>query len=264
MGMFRRRQSTAPLDHLNKMQAELAAKNYAWMHDDTMDWGQGDHGGSLMDIITRRQLAAQERQEHLSGLAAKRQEKYWDHEDTLVDEAMTDFAPEALESEYVRMAKEDTAIAFGNERAARQRRMSAMGVDPSSGRGQAMDRTAGLAEAASTAGAVNMARRSAKTDSYDKRLAALGLGSGLAGLSIGGSSASVGAGGGAVGTANQSFAGSANIRQGAIQGTAQAFKLKQQQSAQRSRDFGGIVGMGVRAGSAYATGGLSEMGRGLG
>ena len=239
MGIFRRKRQAVPsssgLDRLNAAQAAAAEQNRAYLH--AKRWGrdtktnaltqlaEGDESGqSIMDIITARQL-------QLSDRAGERQEAYWGVEDNLRREAMGEwneaegrytggaFSRPSLESEYVRMAKEDTAIAFGNERAARERRMSSMGIDPSSGRGMAGDRHAGLAEAAATAGAVNSARRAAKTDSFDKRLAVSGMGSGLASLSMGGGS-------GAVGTANQSFAGAGNVRQGAISGAAQAFQMK--------------------------------------
>lgn len=101
-------------------------------------------------------------------------------------------------NDLVDQAAIDTTQAFDKARGIEERRLSRMGVDPSSGRFRGLQQQLSLAQAAAEAGARTRARRSGRRESFGRMIQAAGIGQQLPGLAISArqAGASIGAGAG--------------------------------------------------------------------
>jgi len=93
------------------------------------------------------------------------------------------FNTEAYRERMARQAAADAGKAFGITRQSNERAMSSMGVNPNSGKYQAMAQQSGLGLSAQRAGAMTSARERAEDMGWAKRLDAAGLGRNLPGAS---------------------------------------------------------------------------------
>jgi len=84
-------------------------------------------------------------------------------------------------NDLVDRASLDTGLAFDKARGIQSRNLSRMGVNPNSGRFQGLQQQLQLAQAAAEAGAKTRARRSGRRESFERMIAAAGLGRNLPG-----------------------------------------------------------------------------------
>lgn len=115
------------------------------------------------------------------------------------------FNTDAYREQLAQKAASDAGLAFENTRAANERSMMSMGVNPNSGKFAALNRQSELGLAAQRAGAMNQTRQSAEAMGYARTTDAIGLGKGLSGASVGAYTAALNAGNSA--SANSQSAG---------------------------------------------------------
>jgi hypothetical protein len=112
---------------------------------------------------------------------------HWDSnfrgmEEKMVREAQ-DYDTAANRERLTAQAAQDAATAFAVTKGASERNMRSMGIDPRSGRYQAMDAQSDIALAGQRAAAMNSTRNQAQQIGWAKRLDAAGLGRGMPGAS---------------------------------------------------------------------------------
>lgn len=149
----------------------------------------------------------------------------------------------------VRRAAADVTNAFEGAQGQEQRRLSAMGVNPASGRGLEATRRSEMSQALATAGAKNSTRLSsrARAEAQDeaRRANAINLGSGLAvnpATSMGLSNGATGAG---FSGAMQGYGQQASILGDEWRGRMAAWQTDQANSASMWGGLGSVVGLGV-------------------
>jgi len=103
--------------------------------------------------------------------------------------------------DLVNQATIDNTQSFDKARGIGERRLSRMGVDPSSGRFQGLQQQLSMAQAAAEAGARTRARRTGRRESFGRQLSAAQLGQQLPGQAI----SAMSAGGSQSGQAGQGF-----------------------------------------------------------
>tara|TARA_E500000331_G_scaffold357289_1_gene418527 strand:+ start:486 stop:1526 length:1041 start_codon:yes stop_codon:yes gene_type:complete len=146
---------------------------------------QYDRTAPLLERITNQQMAAQDEQmAQARDYYNYQQDTYRPLERGLVADAQR-FNTEAYRNDLAARAAADVGVAFGQTQAMNQRAMSAMGVNPNSGRFAGMQQATGIAQAATRANAMTGARTQADQMGYARKLDAAGLGRGLAGASLG-------------------------------------------------------------------------------
>jgi hypothetical protein len=95
------------------------------------------------------------------------------------------FSSDAYREQQATQAAADAGDAFSTTQGMNSRALTAMGVNPNSGRFTGASRTASLGLAAARTGATNATRREADNVGYARRLDAVGLGRNLTGASQG-------------------------------------------------------------------------------
>ena len=192
-------------------------------------------------------------------------ETYRPVEKSLVDD-VNNYNTEANRERMASEAATDVAQADKVQRDVSAREMARMGVNPNSGKYQALDKSRGLRVAGMRAGAMTNARNRAKELGYAKKLDVIGVGRGLPGASTSAYGTAVGAGNAAGGTtmapanfmlrgmntAGGYTAGGANIRQSGASSI-----LNAQGGAYAAGQGSGlmdVVGMGI---GGWAGGGFS-------
>lgn len=185
-------------------------------------------------------------------------------EDAMVDEAMKAGGAEDQEM-FATQARGDLAAATANQNAQNSRMMQSMGINPNSGRYQAMLRTQGIGNAAIEANAMNQARQAARNLGWAKKADAASLGRNLPGNQATSSQVALQASGAGLNAANQPIAtglqSQAAMNQGfqtGLQGYNQQGQLglgiyqgKLQGYQAQNEMIGGMVGIG---GSLLAAG----------
>lgn len=199
---------------------------------------------------------------------------YWDYqkstfrplEQSIVADAQAYDTPARREAEAV-AAGADVQKAGAAQMAATQRQQASMGVDPNSGRAQALQSQQSLGLAAATAGAMNTARKNVETVGYARKMDAGNLGRNLASSQATSASVALNAGNAATGNANaavqtaqngtalvgqgMSTAIGANNSAGSLYG--QVAQMEAQSGANNMSGLGSLVGAGARLGAAYIT-----------
>ena len=133
-------------------------------------------------------------------------ERYWNTAVPFEDRLLQDvnrFDSQAYKDQQVAQALADTQTQFSNAQAQQQRGLARMGVNPNSGRAQALANQTSIAQAAAMASAANKTRQAAEQVGLSTKMQMYGGMRGLAGL--GATNAQLGLG--AMGTSNQSAAG---------------------------------------------------------
>lgn len=196
---------------------------------------------------------------------------YWDYqkstfrplEQSIVADAQAYDTPARREAEAV-AAGADVQKAGAAQMAATQRQQASMGVDPNSGRAQALQSQQSLGLAAATAGAMNTARKNVETVGYARKMDAGNLGRNLASSQATSASVALNAGNAATGNANaavqtaqqgtalvgqgMSTAIGANNSAGSLYG--QVAQMEAQTNASNMAGLGSLVGAGAGLGMA--------------
>jgi hypothetical protein len=144
------------------------------------------------DYYLKIQADATERQLKIMEENAAMGREYYDYmketfrplEQQMVADALKYNSNEEFERQ-AGIAAADVASRSSIERAANDRAMASMGVNPNSGRALAIKEQSGLQNAAIGAGAMNQARKSAEMTGYAKMMDAIGIGRGLPAASQG-------------------------------------------------------------------------------
>jgi hypothetical protein len=158
-------------------------------------------------------------------------------------------------------AAADVQKAGAAQQAALQRQQSSMGVNPNSGRAQALQSQQSLGMATATAGAMNAARKNVEQQGYARKMDAANLGRGIASnqatsaniaLNAGNSSASNGAMGlqaaqSGSATMGQGFNSALSANQSAGNLYGQAAQLQAGASANNMAGLGQLAGLGLGA-----------------
>lgn len=195
--------------------------------------------------------------------------RYWNTAVPFENQLLEDvnrFDSQAYKDQQVAQALADTQAQFSNAQAQQQRGLARMGVNPNSGRAQALANQTSIAQAAAMASAANKTRQAADQIGMSTKMQMYGGMRGLAGL--GATNAQLGLG--AMGTANQSagamgaaaggYLGANNAALGAmnsgmsagIQGLG-AYNALQQNAVKINNDanpFATILGAGTQLGVA--------------
>lgn len=186
-------------------------------------------------------------------------------QDRFIAEAEGYDSPEKM-AEASAAARADVMSAAASERDTARRQMTAMGVNPNSGRFAGMDRAVGLGTAVAAAGAENAARRDVRNTGMAMRAGAINMGNGLPAQAAGSIGLGMNAGAGAMGArtgANQQFLASTGIMgqgyQGAMSGYANQANILQNQynsqlaawNAQNQQNAGLFEGIGALAGTLF-------------
>lgn len=165
-------------------------------------------------------------------------------------------------------AKADVSSAATQERQATQRQMASMGLNPTSGRYQGVDRAMGTATALASAGAQTNARRGVTADTRAARANAVNVGSGLPASAAGSFGLGLNAGNSATGNAvagegnwrgnvgimsqgyggaMQGYAGMGNTLQQQYNSQLNAWAQQQQANAASAAGLFGALGTGIGA-----------------
>lgn len=245
-----------------------------------------DFWAEQMDVANKRQDAQDKIANEVTAnqLAASKEAQRWSQEDRKRYESV--FQP--LQDEFIDTAKNwdsaerqdklsaeasaDVLNNAGQQRQATNRAQASMGIDPTSGRFQGIDRAAELATGLNVAGAQNEARNTVRNQATAMKADAVNMGSGLAvnpatslGLGVSSGSAAMGTTSAnnaqAAGNANmmqngfnsaqQGYAGQASTLNSLYGNQLNAWQAQQQSKAQSSAGLasglGSVVGMGVMA-----------------
>ncbi|RRQ20402.1 hypothetical protein D5687_09485 [Guyparkeria sp. SCN-R1] len=215
----------------------------------------------LIERVTESQIATMdETQQQGRDYYDYQSETYRPLEKELVGDARN-FSTQA---EFERRAGQAAADYEKQQTQARQanaRQMASMGVNPNSGKYQAIQAQSGLTNAANKAGAMNNARTQAENLGYARRMDAAGLGRNLAGASQGAYGVATSAGNSAASNTQQPGQnlmagmgqGSATIGSGrdmmqtglgtALSGQADMYNAAQKRGSDSSAALGSAIGM---------------------
>lgn len=158
--------------------------------------------------------------------------------------------------DLVDQASIDTGQAYNKARGIQDRRLSRMGVDPSSGKFQGLQQQLSLAQAAAEAGARTRARRTGRRESFGRQMQAASLGQNLSGQAL----SAMRSGAGLSGQAGQGFR---NL--GADYGSIAASEEEAGTLGSFQNDMNSIFGGNPQPGltSGYNPGGFSGFQRGF-
>lgn len=215
------------------------------------------------EAVSQQQLASMKQNDAIS-------KDYWDYqkgtfrplEEGVVADAQKFDTPERREAEAA-AAGADVSAQAAIARGITERNQASMGVNPNSGRAEAMAAQGSVAEAAMRAGAMNTARKNVELQGYARKMDAANLGRNLASSQATSAGVAINAGNSATANANSAVQvqqqGTALMQQGfntGIQGNQSAGNLYGQ-SAQIEASSGGglgstLGGLGQLAGGAAA------------
>jgi hypothetical protein len=188
-------------------------------------------------------------------------------QDQFIQEAQ-DYDSSEAQAAAAAKARAGVESAAASERASTNRSLTAMGVNPNSGRFAGINRAADLGTAVAAAGAENTARDNLKTTALGLKAGAINMGNGLpaqAGQAVGlGLNAGTGAANvtnaangqflAGTGVMNQGFQGAmagytneANILQNQYNSQLKAYQLDSQNNAGMLSGIGSIIGLGFAA-----------------
>ncbi|MGI9141847.1 MAG: hypothetical protein ACR2IJ_01535 [Fluviibacter sp.] len=231
---------------------------------------------ALTNKVIEQQLSTQEQQ---AGWATEDRARYKDTfqplEDQFIQEANNYGSPER-QAQAAAEAKADVMSASETQKAITQRQMASMGINPNSGKFQAISRAGDVNTALASAGAQNNARTMVRDKGLALKADAVNMGKGLPSQSAAAAGLGLNAGNMAVGnqtSANQNFYANNGVMQagfgGAMQGYSNqgnilnnlygnqvnAWSAQQQannaSAAGTGQLFGSVLGAGASLGGAY-------------
>lgn len=265
-------------------QIGAAAMMNAYLGEEWLDFAReqfaaGNIRQEEMDALTNQvieqQLATQAQQ---AGWATEDRARYTGVyqplEDEFIQEAK-DYASVDRQEKAAAEAKADVMSASEQQKAITQRQMASMGINPNSGKFQALSRSGEVNTALASAGAQNNARTMIRDKGLALKADAVNMGRGLPSQSASAAGLGLNAGNYAVGnqqTANQNFYANQGVMNqgfgGAMQGYSnqgntlnnlygnqvQAWSAQQQANAASAAGtgslFGSVIGAGATLGSA--------------
>ncbi len=218
----------------------------------------------IMQNVSQSQIAMMNEQLRQGRQAWDRNQGFWGLEDELIADTRR-FNTEAHRELLARQAAEDAGLAFQATRAANERNMAGMGVNPASGRFAGLNRAAELGLGAQRAGAMNQSRVQSENLGRARQLEMAGLGRGLPSIASGAYSGALGAGSGAVGTAstgfntmlpamNQAYGTAQTGQRMQMQGLGQIMDTQASIYNNYSDPWMALLGLGAQVGSSYALG----------
>ena len=252
-----------------------AALANANLSKESLDWYKQIYAESAPDraaaaatnqTVSNAQLAALNSNTALSNDYANYQKNTFRPMEQAIVSGAQNYDTQARRDSEAGKAMADVTQGFSNARDQNTRAMSRMGVNPSSGRMQAMGNQTAIAQAAAMAGAAGQARDKVETQGYARRMDAANLGRGLASNQATSAGIALNAGNSAVNNAGQTLAqgnqAAAQMGQGwntAMSGNSSAGQLYGQ-SAQMAGQDSGMMGMlGTVAGGFLGGGGFAKM-----
>jgi len=202
------KKDSAPPDYTPVAEASKeAAQIMANLGYEQLDFSQRmyEENAPILKEIAQTQIAAQNQQME----QGKEYYDYWKDtykplEQGLVDKAQN-FNTEAYRNQLAQQAAADAGRAFNQTRAANERAMNSMGVNPNSGKYQALASQSALGLSANKSNAMTGTRQQAEATGWARGMDAVGLGRNLAGASSGAYAGAINAGNSAGG--NQQSAG---------------------------------------------------------
>ena len=255
-----------------------AALANAELSKESLDWYKQIYAESAPDRakaaatnerVSNAQLAALDSNTALSNDYANYQKNTFRPMEQAIVSSAQNYDTQARRDLEAGKAMADVNQGFSSARDQSSRAMSRMGVNPSSGRMQAMGNQTAIAQAAAMAGAAGQARDKVETQGYARRMDAANLGRGLASNQATSAGVALNAGNSAVSNAGQTLAqgnqAAAQMGQGwgtAISGNNSAGQLYGQSAQLAGKDsglmgaLGGIAGQfaGSAAGSTMLAG----------
>lgn len=126
-------------------------------------------------------------------------------QDQMIDQANAYAAPEK-QDQMAAEARTDVTTSIDNQKQSTSRQMAAMGINPNSGRSEALSRSTDLAGAVATAGAENTARQGVRDKALSLQGSVSGFGTALSGNAINAAGLGINAG-------NSALAGNAGANQ---------------------------------------------------
>lgn len=262
-----------------KIAAEVSREQLAWAKE---TWAKDNAlTQRFVDIMLpaaeREALAGQQDRERYQGV-------FQPIEDSLVREA-AEYNSTGRQEQSAGQAQADVALAFDNQRKGALARLESFGVDPSTARAGALDRSVRTAEAAAGAGAANAARIQTENIGRALRGEAINIGKGYPGNIAGAYQTAQNSGGGAVQSNLATTASGAGTMGTATQwsgqqqgflsnwgrnidGVASAYNADRQAEAQASAGWGsiagGVLGLGASLAMPGSAGATSVLGRFIG
>lgn len=191
-------------------------------------------------------------------------------QDDIVNDAQN-FNADSKGTEYGRIALGDAAQAANIARGTAARGMARSGVNPASGRAQAMDNQLTLGDTALKLQAANMARTAARQEGLQLKTGAANMMAGYPAMGMQATGAGAGYGASGIGLANSGLTGM-NSGWGAASGAASSmgsnaasmygamgsYKNGADQIASNNDPFNSILGAATGVGMSYALGGLNR------
>ena len=251
-----------------------AAVSNAALSKESLDWYKQIYAESAPDradaaatnkLVSNAQLASLNSNTALSkGYADYSKTTFRPMEQAIVSSAQN-YDTQARRDSEAGKAMADVTQGFSSVRDQNTRAMSRMGVNPSSGRMQAMGNQTAIAQAGAQAQAATGARQNVETQGYARRMDAANLGRGLASNQATSAGVALNAGNSAVSNAGQTLAqgnqAAAQMGQGwgtAISGNNSAGQLYGQ-AAQLAGQDNGMMGMLGQVAGGWAGGGFKGM-----
>jgi hypothetical protein len=230
-----------------------------------------------LDVMDKQIAIADSNEARAAEYSAYEKETYRPLEKGLVKDAQ-EFDTEAKREELARRGMADVADAYENQRRQALDTLARFGVNPNSNRFAAINAQLSQSQAADTAGVATNARTNAEQLGYARKLDAASLGRNLASNASTAYGIATSAGNSAVNSGNSSLAtaqtpgttlggayGSFNTQMGNAGGSftnagnlnARGYGIAAQRQANANEALSGLVGMGIKGGLGYATGGAT-------
>lgn len=251
-----------------------AACSNAALSKESLDWYKQIYAESAPDradaaatnkLVSNAQLAALNSNTALSNDYANYQKNTFRPMEQAIVSGAQNYDTQGRRDLEAGKAMADVTQGFSSARDQNTRAMSRMGVNPSSGRMQAMGNQTAIAQAAAMAGAAGQARDKVETQGYARRMDAANLGRGLASNQATSAGIALNAGNSAVSNAGQTLAqgnqAAAQMGQGwgtAISGNNSAGQLYGKSADLASQD-NGLMGMLGQVAGGWAGGGFKGM-----
>lgn len=279
---FKKQDAPAPDPRVGEAAMRQAALNEKMFADYTANdrpWMQSVASRALQLSEDNARRSA-ELGDYQLGAMKKNDARYWGVAVPFEDQLLRDvnrFDSEGYKQNQINMAKADVQEAFDNAGAESARGLMRRGVNPGSGMALATRGSMDIGKATALATAANKTRMAAdqiglstKMSMYGGMKGLAGLGATNASLATGAIGAGNGSGAGMTGAAgsylnanNAALAGYNSGMNGSL-GTMNQFSSLGIQAAQANNaadPMGTILGAAAGAGAAYATGGLSTLGK---
>jgi hypothetical protein len=191
-----------------EMERETALDTLNYYRErDSQSFSLQRESNAISRRVANSQVALMDQQKQQSGEYFSRLKSvFWPVEDQLVKDA-TEYDTQARRDGESAEAVAEVGMQTDAAKAANERQMMRMGVNPAAARFQAMNNQIGLQAATAKAGAGNAARDKVEQQGWARRLDVTALGKGLPGASNSSASTSTGAGNAAVSAAQAPLAG---------------------------------------------------------